>query len=518
VLRASPMVLAALVVASACAQSPASPLANVVLYVDTDAPVPKLASQLRVDLFTTDGTWYASRDVSAAAPSSWPVSFGVFLPAGAADGRAIVRLRAYAFGKVQDYRGYRYQSRPTGDSPDHVTPPPSPTDAPTLLDANGDDITPREEPTPALTIDRLVVVPLTKGTVGSVHVTLAGACFGTMADMGDFTALQTCVDTEAQLVAVAPSAIDPDVSSVGTSQQGAFEAPYSQPCAGSPKPSTTALDGTKLYDEDVCVVGGAFILGSRDTAIGDASDDTPERVALVPSFYMDKYEFTLARYHFARQSGLTPQLVNANDGPLMPPDDGTTACTSTNLPAWREAFPLTCSSFSAARASCRFFGRDLPREVEFEYAATMSGRSAKTPYPWGDATAVAPLCDEVVYSRGSATYSNMCRGYGYGPAPVTTVDHAGGDWSVGLHVVDLAGNVSEFVLDTFAALASDCWASATLALPSCRPAVGPLHAYRGGAWNLPPDQLVAATRMKIMGQDVAGGLGFRCVRPGGSGP
>lgn len=60
------------------------PLGEAVLVVDTDLPVPALAGRLRVDLFTTDGTWYAARDLALPHASDWPASFAVAL----ADGEA----------------------------------------------------------------------------------------------------------------------------------------------------------------------------------------------------------------------------------------------------------------------------------------------------------------------------------------------------------------------------------------------------------------------------------------------
>jgi formylglycine-generating enzyme required for sulfatase activity len=508
VARVSRIVLAALA-AGACGTPTAAPArANVVLYVDTDAPVPKLAGQLRIDFFKTDGTWFSSRDVSAAAPSSWPVSFGVYLPDGETTGQVVVRLRGYPFGKVRDYRGYRYQSRPNDTSETTLRPDPAPTSGPSLLDAEGRDITPPTEPEPLLSIDRLVLVPLSAGKVGAVHVTLAGACFGTMADLRDFGALRTCTDTEAQLGDVVPESVDVESTPPGPTAQGAFEQPYAQPCSGAPRPPSP------VFDDDVCVVGGAFVLGSNDNSLGDSSDDLPERVALVRSFYMDRYEVTVARMRAVAAAGFRAASVIDNKLPFDPAqgDEATANCTWSTTPMGREAMPVSCIDWPSARAFCKHEGGDLPLEVQWEYATTMSGRTAKTHYAWGDGTEGLPACTDVVYSRGSAvTFTNFCESLAYGPAAVTAADHPGGDRSVGLAIVDLGGNVGEWTLDDFASLQADCWLAAPLEMPGCIGS-GNHHATRGGAWDLTPDQLVASARVNA--SLLSTGVGFRCVRPG----
>ena len=506
----SRLVILAALVSGACGTPPAARArANVVLYVDTDAPVPKLASRLRVDFFKTDGTWFESRDLGVGSPSSWPVSFGVYLPPDAPTSAVLVRLRVYPLGKLRDYRGYRYEARPIGTSPTTIEPGPAPTDGPTLLDAGGNDVSPPTEPEPLLTIDRLVLVPLEQGTVGAVHVTMAGACFGTMADMRDFGSLQTCTDTEGELQPVAPEAVTVDAGPPGPSQQGAFEQAYVQPCAGSPRPPSP------LLDDDVCVTGGAFVFGSKDESIGDASDDQPERVALVPSFYMDRYEVTVGRMRAAAAHGFSTSALLTNDAPLDPSfgDSNVTMCAWSTTPMGRETYPVACIDWNTARAFCQKQGGDLPLEVQWEYAAAMSGRAGKTHYPWGDGTEGFPSCTDVVFARGSMLgITDYCADQGKGPTAVTLGDHPGGDRSVGLGLVDLGGEVAEWALDTYASLRSDCWLATPLEVPSCT-AAGSSHTTRGGSWVLGGDQVVIASR--IDDDMAATGIGFRCVRPGG---
>jgi formylglycine-generating enzyme required for sulfatase activity len=95
------------------------PLGEVVVVVDTDLRVPDFAGRLRVDLYSEEGAWYASRDMAVRNPSDWPASFGIVAPAGV-ERRVLVRLRAYPEGRVRDYRGERF------NRPDPYVPPVAP--------------------------------------------------------------------------------------------------------------------------------------------------------------------------------------------------------------------------------------------------------------------------------------------------------------------------------------------------------------------------------------------------------
>jgi formylglycine-generating enzyme required for sulfatase activity len=181
----------------------------------------------------------------------------------------------------------------------------------------------------------------------------------------------------------------------------------------------------------------------------------------------------------------------------------------------REEMPVTCIPEQGMRAFCQAEGGDLPLEVEWEYAAMISGgRTVKTSYPWGDGSDSLPACTDVVYSRGTGPLSAFCSQAGFGPASVTDADHAGGDRSYGLSIVDLAGNVVELTLDTFASHHAECWVGAPLELPSCKAGVGPRFSTRGGSWDLAPDQIIAAERDFL--DTINAGVGFRCVRKGTS--
>src|SRR5450755_1204790 len=94
------------------ATATAPPLGEVLVVADTDLAVPRMVGRLRVDLYTTNGTWYGSRDLTLPHPSDWPASFAVQLADGQPATDVVLRLRAYAEAKVRDYLGERFSDRP----------------------------------------------------------------------------------------------------------------------------------------------------------------------------------------------------------------------------------------------------------------------------------------------------------------------------------------------------------------------------------------------------------------------
>jgi len=545
-------VLAALVLAvlpgpAGCRPQAAAPppLGEALLVIDTDLPVPALAARLRVDLFTTGGTWYAARDLALPNASDWPASFAVALVGGEAAKDVVVRLRAYPEAKVEDYRGYLFADRPAvcndatcATASPHACCPlvvpqaPAPTNAPRLTVDGGADVTPSTEPLPALAVDRLVLLHVQPGVAGQASILLAGACAGTMADLRDFTILASCVDTEGARVAVGATALAPVSPTAAASMQGTFARTYATPCTTPARPASS-WNGTPLHDDELCLPGGPFVFGARDGALGDPRDAVPERVAVLPSFLLDRYEVTVGRFRKAVAGGFTGggSQPSLNDGPLgastVDPND-VSLCTWSTAPLGREEFPVNCVTQQTARAFCVFDGGDLPTEAEWEYAASVAGRGHKTHFPWGDGTALPPSCSDVVYNRRQvASSASLPACPLYGPSAVTFADHDGGDVTPGPGpgVVDLGGNVNEWAIDTFAGLGANCWLAAPQTSPACTAppsAAGPpiipadSSSLRGGFWEALPNNLLAVSRDARLGEQISTDTGFRCARPGGA--
>ncbi|MDB4933432.1 MAG: serine/threonine kinase [Labilithrix sp.] len=509
-------ILAAAVAACACGPTTKDvpPVGEVIVVIDTDMPVPAFISRLRIDLYTTDGRWYESRDLSRSKATDWPTSFGVYLADPAKEQTTIVRLRAYAEGEVRDYRGERYATRPDAAAPPFALAEiGSATDEPRLLRDDGSDVTPATEPAPLLTIDRLLRVRVVPEVRGAVRVLLHGVCVGTMADVAGGA---SCVDQENTLV---PSIDEPTIADTtlpAVSAMGTF-APAT-PCTAMPRRAGNAADGSPLFDEEACVDGKMFILGTN-RAFGLATrNDVPRRVAILPSFRIDRYEVTVGRWRDALAHGFEPQAEPvANEGVVPKESSNPTdnaLCTWSAAPRGREDYALNCVDHASARAFCTFLGGDLPTEAQWEFVAATAGREHPTPFPWGgDANAVIP-CERAAVGRGPFPFDNQCNpdAKHFGPLAVSALAGPEGDISLGLGVVNLIGNVVEATRDTFASFASNCWARQPLDSPGCL-VKGTDIAGRGGSWY--SSAAFVGTRLPLPGNANGNQIGFRCVRSGG---
>jgi formylglycine-generating enzyme required for sulfatase activity len=421
------------------------PLGEALIVVDTDLPL-SVAQRLRIDIYNPG--WVASRDVVLPSKSSFPVSFSVFTPNTART--ATLRLRMYPEGRTRDYR-----------------------DEPRVI--NG--ATPMTEPAPRTSVERFVVVNVTPGTRGRIHVMLSGECLG----------IEGCGDDAVTL--------EPDMTVPTETRVGTF-----------PPPSTCTVEARA---DERCVAGALTFVGVPygQGLIADRGIEIP---AVLSPFYIDVHEVTVARFRAAIAEGFKPIAGDddpiVNDAPLnrdvTDPNDRA-LCTWSSTPRDRELYPLSCISQRAARRFCQFYGGDLPTEAQWAYAAVIAGRPHRTPYPWGFDT---PDCDRAVFGRFG---DGECEFRQHGPVPVGVMT---GDTSVALDLSDMHGNVSEWARDSFHRYYEECWTTAPLHDPWCdRPKTVPA-ALMGVSYlqsSLAHDHRQGANRGLRNGN-----VGFRCVRAG----
>lgn len=152
--------------------------------------------------------------------------------------------------------------------------------------------------------------------------------------------------------------------------------------------------------EMVAVPAGEFIMGSDDPEADD--NERPVLRIFVGAFSIDKFEVTNARYLRCVEAGACTRPVGR----------GYDDATKTNL-------PVTIISWQQAVRYCRWAGKRLPTEAEWEKAArSTDGRR----YPWGESFQADRA--NVGYTTGTAAVGS----YPEGASPYGAMDMAGNVW------------------------------------------------------------------------------------------
>jgi formylglycine-generating enzyme required for sulfatase activity len=348
------------------------------------------------------------------------------------------------------------------------------------------------EPMPGVTIDRLIMVDLRAGERGRVDVTLHGECFGTPAILEERASCVDVADTRQKVSVVRPAG---DLSAAG-----AVPPPWvgdqDVPCNGEPRP------------EEVCVRGGAFVLGDV-LALEDLDRRSqPERMRVVEPFFMDRFEMSVGRFRDALARGFVPAsgMPLANDNAALVENVPRGMCTWSTVDVGRERHPLSCVSWATAHELCLFLGGDLPTEEQWEYAATAAGRQRETRYPWGNGV---PTCATTVFSRTSSPTA-QCAGGAIGPVPVDDGALVAGDVTP-LGIVGLAGNLEELLASPFVPYSDRVWREAGLRRP-VEESDAPLRSARGADWAFDLVYATASTRRSEPATARYSNVGFRCAR------
>lgn len=148
----------------------------------------------------------------------------------------------------------------------------------------------------------------------------------------------------------------------------------------------------------------------------DVAGDTyaPSQQVSLDEYWIDQYEVTNSQY---------AQFVSSTE--YGPPSDWPNG----QMPAEEENHPVDGVSWESAAAYCRWAGKRLPSEAEWEVAARGSeGRL----FPWGNNQSVVPLPQSGTYAVGSKPTNQSPFG-----------------------VFDMAGNVWEWVDEPYAPLATE---------------------------------------------------------------
>ena len=234
-----------------------------------------------------------------------------------------------------------------------------------------------------------------------------------------------------------------------------------------------ARDGVESVGKDgapaVLIPAGKFVMGD--------DENSPRREMFLDAFYMDRYEITVARYgNFLKATGK-----------LNEPDD----FPESDLKKFGD-FPVVGVNWHGANNYCRWAGKRLPTEAEWEKAAR--GEDGRN-YPWG--------LDEPTSAHARFGVSSRKPVYPDGVSRVGT--HPRGMGPFGMY--DLAGNAWEWVAD---------WYSTSFPRGESQNPKGPdsgtAKVIRGGGWMDPADRITATKRMYLNPNESMEDTGFRCAR------
>ena len=233
-------------------------------------------------------------------------------------------------------------------------------------------------------------------------------------------------------------------------------------------------DGSRTDVAMALIPEGEFRMGSMPGNAHSKAAEGPQRIVYLDAYYIDVHEVRTKDYA-AFLDAVQPEAPKA----------------------WHQVDlvkhgnrPVVGVTWEDATAYCRWVGKRLPTEAEWEKAARgTDGRQ----YPWGDE---AP-------TEKHATLTKRWQGYDT-TTPVGSLE--AGKSPYGLY--DMAGNAMEWVSDWYD---PTYYASAPVKNPQ-GPETGKAGIVRGGGWGFLPQDARTARRIYPPRETRCTNIGFRCAR------
>jgi formylglycine-generating enzyme required for sulfatase activity len=218
------------------------------------------------------------------------------------------------------------------------------------------------------------------------------------------------------------------------------------PAARAADPAPAAAKASAARKNDMIVVpAGEFFMGCNDQADSEClPDEVPGKFVRLPAFAIDRTEVTVAQYAKCVAAGKC-----SASGLDQPFHDGKVQKEYAEFCNWkqkgREQHPINCVDWSQAAAYCKWAGKRLPTEAEWE--RTARGTDGRR-YAWGNEHPVnvklTNIADETARKRFPAWKNTLLYDDGYvGTAPVGSFP----DGATPVGALDVIGNVWEWNAD-----------------------------------------------------------------------
>jgi iron(II)-dependent oxidoreductase len=243
------------------------------------------------------------------------------------------------------------------------------------------------------------------------------------------------------------------------------------------------------HDEMVLIPAGPFLMGSnRQVDRNSYQAEFPQRSIHLDAFEIDKYEVTMVQYlRHVLAKGLEP-LVDWKWG-------GVFQETMAN-------HPIMHVSWADADSYCKWSGKRLPTEAEWEKAAR--GEDGRI-YPWGNQMAGLSRSNFGRTGLSGPVRDRPERLLLYPPiVSVNKYENAVSPYGV----FNIVGNVAEWVADWYD---PNYYKTGPDRNPK-GPADGISKAFRGGGWVDSTPSVRAAQRNGTAPTEKMNWLGFRCAR------
>lgn len=273
-------------------------------------------------------------------------------------------------------------------------------------------------------------------------------------------------------VAIAQAPAHPHVLEDDGSEED--DNPYVAPSASATPPKLgSAHVSVPLKDGMLRLPGGKFTMGSADRT--SPPNERPPHAMTIPPFWIDRTEVTVGAYRACVDGQACARPIKSG-----------VSCT---YDLEEPDLPVSCVRWRDADAYCKFAGKRLPREAEWEFAARGTHGFR---YPWGG---YATSCVFAVTLMNDATGRSCMKSR---PAKVGTHPLGASTWGV----MDMSGNVEEWTADWYAPSVADV----------AGPRAGASHVLRGGGWLSGPS--ASRTTSRDWGSSVEAGanIGFRCAK------